>query len=146
MKAFAAFVAGLLFAAGLGLSGMTQPAKVRAFLDVRGAWDASLMFVMAGAVAITFLLFPLVLRRSAPLLEATFQVPKASNIDTRLAVGAAVFGVGWGLSGYCPGPAVVALATLQPGALAFFVATVVAAFTVRLVERSRGPVDMAEID
>ena len=146
MKAFAAFVSGLVFAGGLGLSGMTQPAKVRAFLDVRGAWDASLMFVLAGAVGITVFVFPLVLRRAAPLLETKFLVPTSHAIDARLVSGAAIFGVGWGLSGYCPGPAVVALATLHPGALAFFAATLSSAFAVRVLERLRAPVDVAEID
>lgn len=120
-RRFAAFVCGLVFAVGLGVSGMTQPAKVIGFLDVAGAWDPSLMLVMGGALAVSFAAFRRVLRRARPALDDQFHVPPGHPIDARLVVGAALFGVGWGLGGYCPGPAIVAIATGARPALAFVV-------------------------
>lgn len=109
MKAhLAAFGAGALFAIGLALSGMTKPSKVIGFLDVAGRWDASLGLVMTAAVAVTFVAYRIIRRRSAPLFDAKFHLPTRKDIDGRLVVGAALFGVGWGLGGYCPGPALVA--------------------------------------
>ncbi len=113
-----AFVSGLLFALGLGIAGMTQPAKVLAFLDVLGDWDPSLAFVMAGAIAVYMPVFWAVRRALAPRL----QLPTRKDLDPRLIVGAALFGVGWGLAGYCPGPALVSLTTLGASAIAFGVA------------------------
>lgn len=118
MKAtFAQFCVGLLFGVGLIVSGMSDPAKVLNFLDVAaiasGYWDASLAFVMAGAVTVAFVGYRLVLRRPAPLLADRFQVPTRTDIDRRLVVGAALFGLGWGLAGFCPGPALVALGSGQ---------------------------------
>lgn len=103
-------VAGILFGAGLALSGMTNPAKVLGFLDIAGRWDASLLFVLGGAVGVTVVAFRFVLRRDAPMLAAAFELPTARHIDRPLVVGAALFGIGWGISGYCPGPAVALLA------------------------------------
>lgn len=111
MKLLTAFVLGLLFAIGLGVGGMTQPAKVIGFLDVSGRWDATLAFVLGGAVSVTVVLFPLVLKRVRPVLAERFVLPVKRRIDLPLVLGAALFGVGWGLSGYCPGPALVSLAT-----------------------------------
>jgi uncharacterized membrane protein YedE/YeeE len=125
----AALVAGIVFALGLGLSGMTQPSKVLGFLDVAGPWDPSLMFVMAGAVLFGLVVFPPILRRSHPLFEGSFHLPTRKTIDARLIVGAAVFGVGWGLSGYCPGPAVVSVVTGAPATLVF-VASMLVGMTV----------------
>ena len=106
-----AFGAGLLFGIGLWLSGMANPRKVLDFLDVTGAWDASLLLVMGGAVAVTFFAFP-------PLLKIkSLKFPK--EIDWRLVLGAAIFGLGWGLGGYCPGPALTALANLSAEAFVF---------------------------
>ena len=125
-RGLAAFGSGLVFSAGLCLSGMTRPSKVLAFLDVGGAWDASLAFVMAGAIAVAAVAFRASARRGTPLLGERFDVPRrASAIDARLIAGGAVFGVGWGLSGLCPGPAVVSLASGQIGA-AVFVASMLA--------------------
>jgi uncharacterized membrane protein YedE/YeeE len=104
----AAFVCGLVFACGLGIGGMTQPAKVVGFLDVFGAWDPSLAFVMGGAVATHAILRVLVMRRSQPVFEARFSLPTLSTLDGRLLAGAALFGAGWGIAGFCPGPAIVA--------------------------------------
>lgn len=106
----AAFTAGVVFAIGLSVAGMTLPSKVIGFLDVTGNWDPSLGFVMGGAVGVYAVAARLILRRPAPILEPRFELPTRKDIDARLLVGAAIFGVGWGLSGYCPGPAVVGLA------------------------------------
>lgn len=104
------FVSGALFGTGLLVSGMTSPAKVVGFLDVTGDWDPSLALVMAGAVGVHFVLHRLVLRERPPLLAGDLHVPSRNDIDVRLLAGAGLFGLGWGLAGYCPGPAVVALA------------------------------------
>ena len=101
---------GTLFGAGLAVSHMVDPAKVLGFLDVPGNWDPSLAFVMGGAVAVTLVAFPPVLRRPQPLRSVRYRVSSARAIDVRLVAGAALFGVGWGLVGLCPGPAVAALA------------------------------------
>jgi len=115
----AAFGTGALFAVGLAISGMTKPSKVAGFLDVAGAWDASLAFVMAGAVGIYFLAYRVVMRRPSPLFDANFHVPTRRDIDGRLVLGAALFGVGWGLGGYCPGPGLVAAGGGSLGAVVF---------------------------
>jgi uncharacterized protein len=124
LRALGAIAAGLLFGAGLLLSGMTRPAKVLAFLDVFGDWDASLALVMAGAISVHALGYRLVRRRTVPLADERFWVPEQKKLDARLLVGAALFGVGWGLSGYCPGPALVSLASAGPGVLVFVIALV----------------------
>lgn len=103
--------AGLLFGAGLLISGMAQPAKVVGFLDVLGGWDPSLAFVMMGAIAVHFLAYRLVPRLPKPVWGARWGIPSRRDIDTRLVAGAALFGAGWGLAGYCPGPALTTLAT-----------------------------------
>ncbi len=109
MRALNFLALGLLFSIGLGISGMTQPGKVLAFLDVTGAWDPALMFVMGGAVAITFIGYRWVLRRPMPVLADAFQIPTRRDIDGRLILGALMFGVGWGMAGFCTGPALAAL-------------------------------------
>lgn len=113
----AAFACGLVFACGLGAGGMTQPSKVVGFLDVTGAWDPSLALVMGGALGTHALLRPFVTTRSRPLLAPAFCGPAKKDIDARLVVGAAIFGAGWGLGGFCPGPAIVALGGGMPAAL-----------------------------
>lgn len=113
------FVVGFLFALGLGVSGMTQPQKVIGFLDLFGSWDPSLAFVMIGAIAVHALSYPLILKKGKPLLDEKFFLPTKKEITPRLAVGAALFGVGWGLGGYCPGPAIVSLAAGGPSVLTF---------------------------
>ena len=110
-----ALFAGVVFGVGLGLSGMTQPAKVIGFLDVFGAWDPSLVFVMGGAFVVHFVLSRWIRQRERPLLDVRFHLPPQARIDAKLVLGAAIFGVGWGLAGYCPGPAIVSLGS---GALA----------------------------
>ncbi|HMJ53782.1 MAG TPA: DUF6691 family protein [Polyangiaceae bacterium] len=117
-SALSALGAGLVFGLGLGLSGMTQPAKVIGFLDVFGSWDPSLMFVMMGAILVHLGLTRWIRRRERPLLDTRFHLPTVTRIDTQLIAGSAVFGLGWGLGGFCPGPAIV---TLGSGALSAFV-------------------------
>ncbi|MBX3185830.1 MAG: YeeE/YedE family protein [Labilithrix sp.] len=114
-----AFVSGALFAVGLAISGMTKPSKVAGFLDLAGAWDASLAFVMVGAIAVHFVAYRLVIRRAAPLFGARFELPAQTRIDGRLLAGAAIFGVGWGLGGFCPGPALVTAGSGSVAALVF---------------------------
>ncbi len=117
-----AFVAGLVFAIGLGISGMTLPSKVIGFLDVMGDWDPSLAFVMGGAIAVHLTFTRWLLRRGRPLVAEAFHFPTRSDIDGRLVVGAALFGVGWGLVGYCPGPVLVSAGAGRKEAVAFVVA------------------------
>ena len=104
-----ALFAGLLFGLGLCISDMASPAKVLNFLDVAGNWDPSLMLVMGGALGVTMVAFRLILKRQTPLFSADFKLPDGSNVDKRLLLGATLFGVGWGLIGYCPGPVITAL-------------------------------------
>lgn len=106
---FAASFSGALFAIGLLISGMTQPSKVQAFLDIFGDWDPSLAFVMGGAIALNLFLFRIILKREHPLFSATFDLSSNQVIDRKLVVGSALFGVGWALGGYCPGPSFTAL-------------------------------------
>ncbi len=108
-KNIAALLSGLLFGFGLAVSHMVEPAKVLGFLDVAGRWDPSLLLVMGAAVTVTFISFRLISRRSKPLLAPQFLIPTRSELDRPLILGAAVFGVGWGLAGYCPGPGIAAL-------------------------------------
>ena len=115
----ASFGAGLLFAVGLGVSGMTQPAKISGLLDLFGAWDASLALVMAGALSVSFLAHRLIMRRSGPLFDSRFHLPARQELDGRLLVGSAIFGVGWALGGYCPGPGLVSAASGSLPALVF---------------------------
>ncbi len=114
-QGLAAFAVGLLFALGLGLSGMTQPSKVVGFLDLFGQWDPSLIFVMVGAISLHAITYRLIRRRNSPLLAEGWQVPTKKDITPALVIGAILFGVGWGLGGYCPGPAVTSLASFASG-------------------------------
>lgn len=118
-RILAALLSGVLFGLGLAISGMTDPAVVLGFLDLFGDFNPALMFVLGGAVGTTMLAFRLVLRRPAPLLEDKFQLPTRKDIDARLMIGAGLFGIGWGLAGYCPGPALVSAGALVDTALVF---------------------------
>jgi hypothetical protein len=120
----ASFASGLLFGTGLLISGMSEPAKVLGFLDIFGAWDATLAFVMAGAVAVASIGFALARRQSAPIFATSFAWPSRHDIDAPLLIGAGLFGIGWGLAGICPGPALVDLAGLSTP-IVVFVATMV---------------------
>jgi uncharacterized protein len=119
MHAAWGFVCGLIFGAGLVVSGMTDPSKVLNFLDLAGQWDPSLAFVMGGAVAVSFAGYRLAWRRAEPVLEEDFDLPKTTGIDPRLVIGAALFGTGWGIGGFCPGPALTSLPLAASGTLVF---------------------------
>lgn len=123
-----ALLCGLIFGVGLTVSDMTNPAKVLNFLDLFGQWDPSLVLVMAGAVVVTFVGFRLAWRRPAPVLANAFQLPTRTDIDRRLVVGAALFGLGWGLAGFCPGPVLSALIIAGEPALYFVLSMLVGMF------------------
>ena len=131
----AALASGVLFGVGLALSGMTDARRVLDFLDVAGAWDPRLLFVLGAAVATTAVLFRVVLMRRRPLLASHFRLPDARQVDGRLLGGAALFGIGWGLAGYCPGPALAGLGLLAPEALTFAPAMLAGMLLHRLIER-----------
>jgi hypothetical protein len=119
MRLFAIYLTGLVFGIGISISGMANPAKVLNFFDVFGTWDPSLAFVMGGAVIVAFIGYKLVLRRPAPSFDARFHLPTSRKIDARLIGGSAVFGIGWGISGFCPGGALPAVGTLNTDVLIF---------------------------
>jgi uncharacterized membrane protein YedE/YeeE len=127
-------VSGLVFGFGLILSGMTDPRKVQSFLDLGGRWDPSLALVMVGAIAVAAVGSRIARARRAPIFEAQFHLPLQRAIDRRLVAGSAIFGVGWGLGGFCPGPAIVALGGLARGALPFVVAMIVGMHAVDAVD------------
>lgn len=129
-------IAGFVFGLGLAVSGMTHASKVLGFLDVAGKWDPSLLFVLGGAVGVTAIVFRFILRRSAPVLEDQFYLPIGKGIDRPLVAGAVIFGVGWGISGYCPGPGIALLAAPDWEALVFVPALLVGALLHRI---SRAP-------
>jgi uncharacterized protein len=128
MLILAQFAIGLIFGLGLVIAGMSNPAKVLNFLDVAGIgsgiWDPSLAFVLAGAIAVTFVGYKLVLRRGQPIFGERFHLPTAQDIDARIIAGPAIFGIGWGLAGFCPGPAFTAMTSGVPAAI--FVAAMLA--------------------
>jgi uncharacterized membrane protein YedE/YeeE len=142
----ASFVCGLVFGIGLLVSGMTEPEKVLGFLDIFGAWDATLAFVMAGAVAVAGVGFGLARRQSAPLFASAFAWPSRSDIDAPLVIGSATFGVGWGLSGICPGPALVNLAGLSAPIVVFVVTMVLGMFGFELWQRQNSAAKNAPHD
>lgn len=126
MSVLLQFIIGLIFGLGLILSGMSNPAKVLNFLDFAairtGTWDPSLAFVMVGAVAVTFVGFRLVLKRSQPIMAGKFHLPAREDIDARVIAGPVIFGIGWGLAGFCPGPAITALGFGTKAAVVYAVA------------------------
>lgn len=128
---------GFIFGLGLCLSRMTDPAVIQGFLDLAGAWDPTLVFVMAGGVAVTFIGYRFVMRQKRPLWAAKFAMPTGNTIDAPLISGSAIFGIGWGLSGYCPGPAVVSLASGRRGVILFVVAMLAGMIAVRWMRMSR---------
>jgi len=131
-KLFSVLAAGLLFGLGLAISGMTHASKVLGFLDVAGDWDPSLLLVLGGAVGVSVVSFHFILRRSVPVLEPAFRLPNAKDVDGPLIVGAALFGIGWGISGYCPGPAIASLAAPNWETWIFIPAVLLGAFLHRL--------------
>jgi uncharacterized protein len=124
MLTFTSLLAGLVFGLGLIASGMSNPAKVLGFLDLAGAWDPSLAFVMAGAIAVGALTFFATRKRTRSLLGVEMKLPKADQIDRRLLIGSSLFGIGWGLAGFCPGPALVALGMGEIKALVFVISMI----------------------
>jgi uncharacterized membrane protein YedE/YeeE len=134
---FASFLAGLVFGLGLIISGMANPAKVLGFLDLAGKWDPSLAFVMAGAVAVGMGAFGVANKRVASFLGAEMKLSRARDIDRRLIAGSALFGIGWGIAGFCPGPALVALGMGEAKALVFVAAMLAGMGIFELLERRR---------
>lgn len=124
----ATFVIGVLFALGLGLSGMTQPQKVLGFLNLRGDWDPSLLLVLGGAVVTYFFSFILIRKRGAPVLTEKFSLPTKREIDQNLVFGSLLFGIGWGVAGFCPGPALAMLSTGNHSVLVFVLSMTVGMF------------------
>jgi uncharacterized protein len=130
------FLVGLLFGWGLLLSGMTDPAKVQGFLDLFGTWDPSLAFVMGGAIAVGVFAFALAKRRSTTFFGGAMQMPTSRDIDQRLVVGSLIFGAGWGLAGFCPGPGIVTLASGELKATVFVAAMVAGMLGFQLLDRA----------
>ncbi|MGB7431082.1 MAG: DUF6691 family protein [Ahrensia sp.] len=139
MKLFFALITGLVFGTGIAISGMMDPAKVLNFFDLAGAWDPSLIFVMGGALIVTFVGYRLVWRREAPLFGDRFQVPTSNVIDAKLIGGSALFGIGWGIAGFCPGAAIPALGTGRWEVVLFLVATIGGFYLRRLVAPVKTP-------
>jgi uncharacterized membrane protein YedE/YeeE len=137
MTVFASLLAGLVFGLGLIVSGMADPAKVLGFLDLAGAWDPSLAFVMAGAIAVAALAFAAARKRTVSVLGAAMKLPTSRDIDARLVIGSLVFGIGWGIAGFCPGPGLVALGMGEAKALVFVVAMLVGMGAFELLERRK---------
>lgn len=135
MQRLTEFIVGLVFGLGLLLSGMTDPGKVLGFLDLFGQWDPSLAFVMGGAILIGFFAFALAKNRTSHFLGGALSLPKSNVIDKRLVIGSLLFGAGWGLAGFCPGPALVAMATGQEKVLIFVAAMVVGMLGFEFAER-----------
>jgi uncharacterized membrane protein YedE/YeeE len=132
-----AFVAGLVFGLGLIVAGMANPAKILGFLDITGKWDPSLVLVMAGAIAVGLVAFALARRRTVSVLGLPMTLPSASSLDARLVGGSLVFGIGWGLAGFCPGPGIVALGAGYTKAAVFVAAMLLGMGAFELIQRSR---------
>jgi len=140
MGTITALLAGLLFGIGLMVSGMANPAKVLGFLDLAGRWDPSLAFVMVGAIVIGSVAFLLARRRQRSLLGLPMQLPASTTITPRLVIGSALFGIGWGMAGFCPGPALVALGAGYPKAVGFVMAMVAGMLVFEVMERTKARV------
>ena len=135
--ALPSLVSGTLFGAGLAIGGMTNPGRVRGFLDLFGDWDPTLAFVMGGAVIVMAIVWRIVPRMAAPLFEEQFHVPTRKDLDPRLIGGAALFGIGWGIAGLCPGPGIAALVIAPQAAATFVLAMLAGMMIVRLFEGER---------
>ena len=140
MKLLSALFGGAVFGAGLVVSGMTEPGNIVAFLNVGPGWNAALPVVMVSALSVAFVGYKLLAGRSAPLFDESFHTPTAQTLDTRLLAGAAIFGVGWGVSGYCPGPGIVGTFLLDERALLFMVGYLVGSGVYEIANRRLTPV------
>ena len=127
-------LSGFVFGLGLTVSSMTNPAKVIGFLDITDNWDPSLMFVMIGAIAISAPLFYLLRNKTKPLFDLNFEIPTIKNINKKLILGASIFGIGWGMVGFCPGPAIASLALLKPVSIMFVIAMASGFYMSKLVK------------
>lgn len=134
MRLFASYIIGLIFGVGISISGMANPAKVLNFFDIAGTWDPSLAFVMGGALIVTFIGYRLILRRPAPALEGAFKLPTRRDLDMPLIGGSAIFGIGWGIAGFCPGGALPAIGTGRWEVLIFVAALLVGIFAAKAVQ------------
>mgnify|MGYP003669785745 CR=1 FL=1 len=134
MKNLTSFISGLLFSLGLGISGMLNPIKVKGFLDLTRVWDPSLIFVMIGAIAVYAILFRIITKRSKPICEKDFSLPTKKDLDFQLITGSALFGIGWGIAGICPGPGIANLATGLSSAFVFVIVMVLSMWAVRFLE------------
>lgn len=143
MAILMALLSGLIFGVGLMVSGMSNPAKVLGFLDIAGSWDPSLAFVMVGAIVMASLAFFIARRRTRSLLGLPVQLPASTAITLRLVLGSATFGIGWGMAGFCPGPALVALGAGYPKAIGFVAAMVAGMVVFELVERTKSGMQRA---
>ncbi len=136
MRIIISYLIGLIFGVGISISGMANPAKVLNFFDIAGAWDPSLAFVMGGALAVTFVGYRVVLRRPAPIMGDRFQIPTKRDFDLPLIGGSALFGVGWGIAGFCPGGALPALGTGRTEVFVFVAALIAGIIAAKFIQRS----------
>ena len=135
MRILSALAIGLIFGLGIALSGMINPAKVLNFFDLAGTWDPSLAFVMGGALAVAIPGYRFVLRRPAPVMDLSFQLPETSRVDRRLVLGSATFGVGWGIAGFCPGGALPALGTGRLDVVVFIASLILGLLIARFLQQ-----------
>ena len=133
------FSSGMLFGAGVTISGMVNPMKVLNFLDISGAWDATLIFVMGAGLLVTLIGYQIIFRRNAPLFAPSFRLPASEAIDARLLGGAALFGVGWGLSGFCPGPAIASVVFGREESVTFVVAMAAGMLLAKQIQKREYP-------
>ena len=133
MNKFFSLLSGFIFGLGLTISSMTNPAKVIGFLDITGNWDPSLMFVMIGAIVVSAPIFYLLRNKTKPLFDLNFEIPTKKNIDKKLILGASIFGIGWGIVGFCPGPAISSLFLLYPLSILFVISMIVGFYSSRII-------------
>lgn len=134
-NALAALVVGFIFAIGLGLSGMTQPQKVIGFLDFFNQWDPSLIFVMLGAIFVHFVTYKIIRKKNSPLLSAHWHVPTKKEITPALLIGSFIFGIGWALGGFCPGPAITSIASFDKMPVIFVTSMLIGMLVFRMVDK-----------
>ena len=135
MNILISFILGTLFSIGLSVSGMVNPDKVLGYLDFFGKWDPSLVFVMGGGVTLNIVLFHFILKRWTPLLDPDFSVPTNKTVDKKLILGSALFGIGWGIGGVCPGPGLANLFLLDSGVIAFLISMIIGMLLFKFLER-----------